>query len=90
MLFEFWDNPDDPFVPTGITTTEARLAFKAGMESQQNGTPKEKNPYTHGIRAYAWLKGWKQSYFNKYGKHDLSKSSFPPTHPSSDSGSSNG
>lgn len=88
-LNEFWDYPDIT-VPQDVIGFEARLAFKSGMESQQNGTPKEKNPYNHGERAYAWLSGWNHSHSTKYGKHDVSKSNFPPTHPASDTGSSNG
>lgn len=67
-----------------MASDESRLAFKAGMESQQDGTPKEKNPYNHGERAYAWLRGWKTSYFKKYGRRDVNKTNFPSNHPSSD------
>lgn len=93
-LSEFWDStdnygePDETFKALG--SLEARLAFKSGMESQQDGTPKEKNPYNHGERAEAWLQGWKAAYFKKFGKHDVSSPTLPTQHPSSDAAASNG
>jgi ribosome modulation factor len=96
-LIEFWDNPTNMADNTPeasmlnqLGSIEARLAYKSGEESQQNGTGKEKCPYQHGERATAWLQGWKDSYFKKYGKKDVSSPTFPTQHPSSDAGSSNG
>jgi len=96
-LIEFWDNPTNMADDTpeaslynGLGSLEAREAFKSGMESQQDGTPKDRNPYSHGERATAWLQGWKTSYFKKYGKKDVSSPTFQTQHPSSDSASSNG
>lgn len=96
-LIEFWDNPtnyadDTPEASlyNGLGSLEARLAFKSGMESQQDGTPKERNPYNHGERAAAWLQGWKASYEKKYGKKDVSSPTFPTQHPSSDAAAANG
>ena len=91
-LNEFWDSLDNTDVPETklLGSLEARLAFTSGFESQQNGTPKEKNPYNHGERARAWLQGWKAAYLKKYGKQDVSSPSLQPNHPSSDAAASNG
>jgi len=96
-LIEFWDNPTNMADDTPeasklnqLGSLEAREAFKSGLESQQDGTGKNMNPYSHGERATAWLQGWKTSYFKKYGKKDVSSPSFPTQHSSSDAGSSNG
>jgi len=93
-ITEFWDSvnnygaPEDLFKALG--SLEARLAFKSGMESFQDGTPITKVPYNHGERAAAWTQGWKVGYFKKYGKVYRSTPSMEPNHPSSDAAAANG